>query len=208
MQSLKQSTWIHSQSHKDDESMMKMSGRALAKLTRLLCQYKMAKRVSLSWPKGLNRSLHEIEPLGSSLHWSSRWPDALVNVTRCTPPVTDRWIYATCPLCLTFTAWSQRSTELVLALKLWSDAPYHDLTQPRSVWSSHVHVPPESDRTYQITMAPRHQVGSSKDLESQNSDRTHPQRPLLLTTRRHITIRQPDRTHHWRVRSQVVPASG
>ena len=32
MQTLKQCTWIHSQSHKDDESMMEMSGRALAKL--------------------------------------------------------------------------------------------------------------------------------------------------------------------------------
>ena len=40
MQSLKQGTWIHSESHKDDESMMEMSGRALAKLTRLLCQCK------------------------------------------------------------------------------------------------------------------------------------------------------------------------
>jgi hypothetical protein len=29
MQTLKQCTWILSQSHKDDESMMKMSGRAL-----------------------------------------------------------------------------------------------------------------------------------------------------------------------------------
>ena len=28
----------HSQSHYNDESMMEMSGRALAKLTRLLCQ--------------------------------------------------------------------------------------------------------------------------------------------------------------------------
>ena len=34
----KQCTWIHSQSHYDDESMMEMSGRTLAKLTRLLCQ--------------------------------------------------------------------------------------------------------------------------------------------------------------------------
>ena len=33
----------HSQSHYDDESMMEMSGRALAKLTRLLCQCK--------WPR-------------------------------------------------------------------------------------------------------------------------------------------------------------
>ena len=33
MQSLKKCTWILSQSHKDDESMMEMSGRALAKLT-------------------------------------------------------------------------------------------------------------------------------------------------------------------------------
>jgi len=36
MQTLKQCTWILSQSHKDDESMMEMSGRDLAKLTRLL----------------------------------------------------------------------------------------------------------------------------------------------------------------------------
>ena len=43
MQLLKQCTWIHSQSHYDDESMMEMSGRALAKLTRLLCQCK--------WPR-------------------------------------------------------------------------------------------------------------------------------------------------------------
>ena len=68
MQTLKQCTWILSQSHKDDESMMEMSGRALVKLTRLLYQCKMAKRVSLSQPWGLNRSPHEIEPLGSSLH--------------------------------------------------------------------------------------------------------------------------------------------
>ena len=39
----KQCTWIISQSHKDDESMMEMSVRTLAKLTRLLCQYK--------WPR-------------------------------------------------------------------------------------------------------------------------------------------------------------
>ena len=39
----KQCTWIISQSHKDVESMMEMSGRALAKLTRLLCQCK--------WPR-------------------------------------------------------------------------------------------------------------------------------------------------------------
>ena len=38
--------WFLSQSHKDDESMMEMSGRALAKLTRLLCQWKMCKRLS------------------------------------------------------------------------------------------------------------------------------------------------------------------
>jgi hypothetical protein len=38
MQTLKQWTWILFQSHKDDESMMEMSRRALAKLTRLLCQ--------------------------------------------------------------------------------------------------------------------------------------------------------------------------
>ena len=38
MQLIKQSTWIHFQSNKDDESMMEMSGRALAKLTRLLYQ--------------------------------------------------------------------------------------------------------------------------------------------------------------------------
>ena len=43
MQTLKQCTWVHSQSHKDDELMMEMSGRALAKLTRLLCQCK--------WPR-------------------------------------------------------------------------------------------------------------------------------------------------------------
>ena len=43
MQTLKQCTWIHSQSHKNVESMMEMSGRALAKLTRLLCQCK--------WPR-------------------------------------------------------------------------------------------------------------------------------------------------------------
>ena len=36
MQSLKQCTWILSQSHNDDETMMEMSGRALAKLTRML----------------------------------------------------------------------------------------------------------------------------------------------------------------------------
>ena len=53
----------HSQSHYDDESMIEMSGRALAKLTRLLCQCKMAKRVNLSQSWGLNRSPHEIEPL-------------------------------------------------------------------------------------------------------------------------------------------------
>jgi hypothetical protein len=35
MQTLEQCTLILSQSHKDDESMMEMSGRALAKLTRL-----------------------------------------------------------------------------------------------------------------------------------------------------------------------------
>ena len=35
--------WIHSQSHKDDESMMEMTRRALAKLTRLLYQCK--------WPR-------------------------------------------------------------------------------------------------------------------------------------------------------------
>ena len=33
-------TWNHSQSHYDEESMMEMSGRALAKLIRLLCQCK------------------------------------------------------------------------------------------------------------------------------------------------------------------------
>ena len=43
--------------------MMEMSGRALAKLTRLLYQCKMAKRVSFSQPWGLNRSPYEIEPL-------------------------------------------------------------------------------------------------------------------------------------------------
>ena len=48
---------------------MEMSGRALAKLTRLLCQCKMTKRMSLSWPWGLNRSPHEIEPL-YPLHWA------------------------------------------------------------------------------------------------------------------------------------------
>jgi hypothetical protein len=36
MQTLKQCTWIHSLSHTKDESMIEMSGRALAKLTRLL----------------------------------------------------------------------------------------------------------------------------------------------------------------------------
>ena len=35
VETLKQSTWILSQSHKDVESMMEMSERALAKLTRL-----------------------------------------------------------------------------------------------------------------------------------------------------------------------------
>ena len=63
MQSLKECTWIHSQSRKDDESMMEMSGRALAKLTRFTMSMQMAKRVSLSQPWGLNRSPHEIEPL-------------------------------------------------------------------------------------------------------------------------------------------------
>jgi hypothetical protein len=44
--------------------MMEMSERALAKLTRLLFQCKMVKKVSLSQPWGLNRSPHEIESLG------------------------------------------------------------------------------------------------------------------------------------------------
>ena len=43
IETLKQCTWIHSQSHKDDESMMEISGSALVKLTRLLYQCK--------WPR-------------------------------------------------------------------------------------------------------------------------------------------------------------
>ena len=62
MQTLKQCTWILSQSHKDDESMMEMSGRALA-AHNVAMSMQMAKRVSLNWPWGLNRSPHKIEPL-------------------------------------------------------------------------------------------------------------------------------------------------
>ena len=53
----------HSQSHSRDESIIEISERALAKLTRMICQCKMAKRVSLRWSSSLNRSPHEIEPL-------------------------------------------------------------------------------------------------------------------------------------------------
>ena len=43
--------------------MIEMSGRALAKLTKVAMSIKMAKRMSLNRPWGLNRSPHEIEPL-------------------------------------------------------------------------------------------------------------------------------------------------
>ena len=39
----------------NDESMMEMSGRAMAKLIRLLYQMQMAKRVNYSWPNDIYR---------------------------------------------------------------------------------------------------------------------------------------------------------
>ena len=43
--------------------MIEMSGRALAKLTKVAMSIKMAKRMSLNRPWGLNRSPHKIESL-------------------------------------------------------------------------------------------------------------------------------------------------
>ena len=63
MQSLKQCTWILSQSYYDDESMMEMSGGDFGLAHKVAMLMEMAKDVSHSRPWGLNRSPHEIEPL-------------------------------------------------------------------------------------------------------------------------------------------------
>jgi hypothetical protein len=87
----------------------------------------MAKRVSLIRPWGLNRSPHEIEPLGttSSTLSSDRmrrsgWPDAC-------HPASGRVMCATWPLGSTLSAWSQRSNDSVRRLKWWLDAVNHRL---------------------------------------------------------------------------------
>ena len=154
MQSLKQCTWILTQSYKDDESMMEMSGRALAKLIRLLCQCKMSKRVSLSRPWGLNREPPRIESLAPLFTKKSGRPDAPVRSTRRRTPAFGRVMHAMWPLLQILIARSQwSSVHLSCGRTLYNVRP--DKGPHRPVTSSKVPVATEHVRSRPTGLAQR-----------------------------------------------------
>jgi hypothetical protein len=144
MQSLKQCNWILSQSHEDDESIMKMSGRALAKLTRLLCQCK--------WPNTFYRRTNEIVTLPP--HCSCFRGDR----TRGTP-ASGHGSASTCPRFKRWPLIANGQKTPAWSIKWWPDARQRDLTHPRSV-QSHVHPSQQAgDLMHRCPDWTRHQRG-------------------------------------------------
>jgi hypothetical protein len=108
----------------------------------------MAKRVSLSQPRDLNRSPHEIEPLDSHCTLPRDDRTRRSEMTERTPPASGRPMNITCPCDLTALVDLQRSNEPVLRIKEQSDVPDADRMHHLGVRSSARPSKPHCDWTH------------------------------------------------------------